>query len=90
MSQVLQHTLLGGQAWSRRLRRNQRLRLRDVEGRACVSALLFNASAPLKIIRGQTLAPSFSLYIDDADGKIDDNGRTVSRKILHWNGKIYR
>ena len=26
---VLQHTLLGGQAWSRRLRRNQRLRLRD-------------------------------------------------------------
>jgi hypothetical protein len=57
------------------------------------SAMLFNASPasePLKIVRGQTLAPSFSIYIDDANGKIDDNGRTLSRKILRWNGKIYR
>jgi len=57
------------------------------------SAMLFNddsASAPLKIVRGQTLAPSFSIYIDDPNGKIDDNGRTLSRKILRWNGKIYR
>jgi hypothetical protein len=36
------------------------------------------------------LAPSFSIYIDDANGKIDDNGRTLSRKILRWNGKMYR
>ena len=34
---------------------------------------------PLKIVRGQTLAPSFSVY--DGDGK---------RKILHWDGKLYR
>jgi hypothetical protein len=57
------------------------------------SAMLFNetpASAPLKIVRGQTLAPSFTIYIDDANGKIDDNGRTLSRKILRWNGKMYR
>ena len=57
------------------------------------SAMLFNAtpaSTPLKIVRGQALAPSFSIYIDDANGKIDDNGRTLSRKILHWNGKLYR
>ena len=57
------------------------------------SAMLFNetpASAPLKIVRGQTLAQSFSIYIDDANGKIDDNGRTLSRKILRWNGKMYR
>ena len=57
------------------------------------SAMLFNetpASAPLKIVRGQTLAPSFRIYVDDANGKIDDNGRTLSRKILRWNGKIYR
>jgi hypothetical protein len=55
--------------------------------------MLFNetpASAPLKIVRGQTLAPSFRIYVDDANGKIDDNGRTLSRKILRWNGKIYR
>lgn len=55
------------------------------------SALLFNsASAPLKIVRGKTLAPSFSLYVDDPNGKIDDNGRQLSRKILRWNGKLYR
>jgi hypothetical protein len=55
------------------------------------SALLFNsASTPLKIVRGQTLARSFSLYVDDQNGKIDDNGRTLSRKILRWNGKLYR
>jgi hypothetical protein len=41
-------------------------------------------------VRGQALAPSFTIYIDDANGKIDDNGRTLSRKILRWNGKIYR
>jgi hypothetical protein len=55
------------------------------------SVLLFNsASTPLKIVRGQTLAPSFSLYVDDPNGKIDDNGRTLSRKTLRWNGKLYR
>lgn len=54
------------------------------------SAMLFNASAALKIVRGQTLAPSFSIYVDDANGKIEDNGRTLSRKILRWNGKMYR
>jgi len=57
------------------------------------SALLFNAapaSEPLKIVRGATLAHSFIVYDDDANGKIDDNGRTLSRKILRWNGKLYR
>ena len=34
---------------------------------------------PLKIVRGQTLARSFTVY--DGDGK---------RKILHWDGKLYR
>jgi hypothetical protein len=58
------------------------------------SAMLFNdmaaGSAPLAIVRGHALAPSFSIYVDDANGKIDDNGRTLSRKILRWNGKLYR
>ena len=57
------------------------------------SAMLFNASPasePLKIVRGQTLAQSFIIYIDDEKGKIDDNGRTLTRKTLRWNGKIYR
>src|SRR5215510_6227387 len=57
------------------------------------SAMLFNASPasePLKIVRGQTLARSFIIYIDDPNGKIDDNGRTLARKILRWSGKTYR
>jgi hypothetical protein len=57
------------------------------------SAMLFNATpatTPLKIIRGQTLSPSFIIYVDNDRGKIDANGRTLSRKILRWNGKIYQ
>ncbi|HEX3249286.1 MAG TPA: hypothetical protein VHS05_07645 [Pyrinomonadaceae bacterium] len=57
------------------------------------SAMMFNdtaASAPLKVVRGQKLAPAFIIYIDDENGKIDDNGRRLSRKILRWNGKMYR
>ncbi len=41
-------TLRGGQAWSRRLKRHQILRIIDDEGRACVSALFYNADAPLE------------------------------------------
>ena len=58
------------------------------------SALLLSdsrtGSTPLQIIRAHTLARSFIIYTDDANGKIDDNGRTLTRKILRWNGKIYR
>lgn len=55
------------------------------------SAQLMNSNAePLNIVRGQSLAPSFILYLDDPNGKIDDNGRTLSRKLLRWNGKMYR
>ena len=48
------------------------------------------AAEPLKAVQGQTLAPSFFIYVDDEKGKIDDNGRTLSRKVLRWNGKVYR
>ena len=58
------------------------------------SAMLFGAGPgapdPLKIVRGQSLAPSFSIYVEDEKGKIDDNGRTLTRKILRWNGKTYQ
>jgi hypothetical protein len=57
------------------------------------SAMLFNStrsSEPLKIVRGTALAPSFFIYLDSENGKIDDNGRTLSRKILRWNGNVYR
>ena len=58
------------------------------------SALLFGdppaSVAPLNIIRRGTFAKSFSVYTDSENGKIDDNGRTLSRTIRRWNGKLYR
>ena len=45
---------------------------------------------PLRIVRGYTLAKNFTIYIDDSRGKIKENGRTLSRKILRWDGKLYR
>lgn len=43
-----------------------------------------------KIIRGDLPARSFMIYGDSENGKIDDNGRTVSRRVLRWNGAVYR
>ena len=56
------------------------------------SAMLLEASGaePLKVVRGNTLAPSFVVYVDSEKGKIEDSGRTLSRKILRWNGNVYR
>ena len=56
------------------------------------SAMLMEGSGadPLKVLRGQTLAPTFIVYVDDERGKIQDGGRTLTRKILRWNGKAYR
>jgi hypothetical protein len=44
----------------------------------------------LQIIKGNKLANQFSVYFDDNDGKYDDNGRKLSRAVLHWNGHIYK
>lgn len=50
------------------------------------SAMLLDAtsraSEPLKVVRRNTLAPSFLIYVD--------NGRRLSRKVLRWNGNVYR
>ncbi len=57
-------SLRGGQAWSGRLRRNQRLRLVDVEGRACVSALFYNAADPLERYNmADTLKAQFTAFL---------------------------
>src|SRR6185436_19500652 len=41
---------------------------------AISSAMLFNdTSAPLKVLHGNKLAETFTIYVDDANGKIDDN-----------------
>jgi hypothetical protein len=56
------------------------------------SAMLLEASgpAPLNVVRGNKLAPSFIVYVDSEKGKIEDGGRTLSQKILRWNGNVYR
>jgi hypothetical protein len=58
--------------------------------------MLFNATRDLpksaeelKVIRGNRLAPAFSTYGDDPDGKISADGRTFSRKVYRWNGRFY-
>jgi len=57
------------------------------------SAMRFNerfATAPLKVFFGHSLAATFNIYEDNENGKIDDNGRKLSRRLLRWNGKMYR
>jgi len=43
----------------------------------------------LKIISGNRLAPTFSVYKEDDRGKIDDNGRKLRRIVYRWNGRFY-
>ena len=49
-----------------------------------------SGAEPLKVVRGNALAPSFVVYVDREKGNIEDSGRTLSRKILRWNGNVYR
>ena len=62
------------------------------------SAMLFSelsdrglpkSAEEMKVIRGARLAMTFSVYKDDVDGKIDDNGRRLRRIIYRWKGRFY-
>ena len=60
------------------------------------SAMLLNVTSDspkipeqLKVIRGNRLAPAFSIYRDDPDGKISADGLTFNRTIYRWNGRFY-
>lgn len=68
----------GGQAWSRRLRRHQRLRLVDVDGRACVSALFYNARDPLERYNmPDTLKAQFTAFLTAGRVLYSDMGRIL-------------
>ncbi len=70
--------LRGGQAWSRRLRRHQQLRLVDVEGRACVSALFYNARDPLERYNmPDTLKAQFTAFLTAGRALYSDMGRVL-------------
>lgn len=74
----LHETLRGGQAWSRRLARHQRLRLTDVEGRACVSALFYNARQPLERYNmPDTLKAQFTAFLTAGRVLYSDMGRVL-------------
>jgi len=78
MTTNLQETLRGGQAWSRRLSRHQRLRLRDIEGRACVSALLYNAREPIERYNmPDTLKAQFTAFLTVGRVLYSDMGRIL-------------
>jgi uncharacterized protein len=71
-------TLRGGQAWSRRLRRHQILRVIDDEGRACVSALFYNADEPLERYNmPDTLKAQFTAFLTTGRALYSDMGRVM-------------
>lgn len=44
----------------------------------------------LNIIRGDRLAPAFSIYHENEEGKLDTLRGKVTRTILKWNGRFYQ
>jgi urea carboxylase-associated protein 2 len=71
-------SLRGGQAWSRRLRRHQILRLTDDDGRACVSALFYNADDPLERYNmPDTLKAQFTAFLTAGRVLYSDMGRVL-------------
>jgi len=85
-------SLRGGQAWSGRLRRNQRLRLVDVEGRACVSALFYNAADPLERYNmADTLKAQFTAFLTTGRVLYSDMGRVLASIVADdcgWHDTI--
>jgi urea carboxylase-associated protein 2 len=78
MKDDLRETVRGGQAWSRRLTRHQRLRITDVEGGACVSALLYNARDPLERYNmADTLKAQFTAFLTAGRVLYSDMGRVL-------------
>ena len=84
--------LAGGQAWSRRVRRRQVLRLTDDAGAACVSALLFNADDPLERYNmADTLKAQFTAYLTADRVLYSDMGRvlcSITRDTCGWHDTI--
>lgn len=73
-----EEALRPGQAWSRRMRRNQVLRLTALEGRACVSALFYNARDPLERYNmPDTLKAQYTAFLTAGRALYSDMGRVL-------------
>src|SRR5260221_2403135 len=85
-------TLRGGGAWSRRLSRNQVLRITDTSGTACVSALFYNARDPLERYNmADTLKAQFTAFLTTDRVLFSDMGRvlcSVTRDTCGWHDTI--
>jgi urea carboxylase-associated protein 2 len=67
-----------GQAWSRRLRRNQVLRITDLEGTACVAALFYNARDFLERYNmPDTLKAQHTAFLTTGRALYSDMGRVL-------------
>jgi urea carboxylase-associated protein 2 len=84
--------LRGGQAWSRRLRRHQRLRMIDVDGGACVAALFYNARDPLERYNmPDTLKAQFTAFLTAGRVLYSDLGRILCSIVaddVGWHDTI--
>jgi urea carboxylase-associated protein 2 len=75
-------SLRGGQAWSRRLRRHEVLRIVDLTGKACVSALFYNARHPLERYNmPDTLKAQFTAFLTRGRVLYSDMGRVLCSVI---------
>lgn len=75
---VHREVLRGGQYWSRRLLRHQVLRLVDLEGRACVSALFYNARETLERYNmPDTLKAQYTAFLTAGRVLYSDMGRVL-------------
>jgi uncharacterized protein len=68
----------GGSAWSRRVRRGEVLRLTDGTGKACVSALFYNAREPLERYNmPDTLKAQYTAFLTTGRVLYSDMGRVL-------------
>lgn len=75
---IHKEVLRGGQAWSRRLSRHQALRLTDLEGRACVSGMFYNARQPLERYNmPDTLKAQYTAFLTTGRVLYSDMGRIL-------------
>src|SRR3984957_17484757 len=80
-------TLRGGGAWSGRLRRNQHLALVDSDGRACVSALFYNARDPFERYNmADTLKAQLTAFLTAGRVLYSDMGRVLCSVVADGCG----
>jgi urea carboxylase-associated protein 2 len=84
---IHRETLRGGASWSRRIARHQVLSLVDVAGRACVSALFYNAHDALERYNmADTLKAQYTAYLTRGRVLYSDMGRILCSIIVDTCG----